>query len=207
LAELDPEPLVIRSSAGEPILSSVNDWISETPWYKDWKNGDESPTMLHIVGRSGSGLSRMVSKIVQLLRSGDHEVLTFSFSSLGSHHNTARLFSSLCQQMLQILLASKAHSLLCAWLNKDPVPTEGALNGLLSSLVSSYDGHGLICIIHGLHFLDSAARQKFSHDLKMVRKSSQKELKLILATDETYTWENAEIPCRVVDLVQEQQHH
>ena len=207
-ALVDPKWHLVRSSIW-PILSSFNDWVFETQWYLNWIKNKEN-SVIHIIGPSGSGITALTSKIFHRLRSTENTVLAYSMLSVSERaqdngeSSGKSLFHSLCQQMIQILFGSQASLPLYAWLVKERIFTKEALKGLLCSLLSSYTGKYLFCIIHGVHTLSIDMQKQFFKDFEMIVASSQAILKLLITSDVHHLWQKLPEPNTVVHLREEQ---
>ncbi|KAK4146480.1 ankyrin repeat-containing domain protein [Dichotomopilus funicola] len=177
-----------------PAAHTINDWVTNTDWYRSWvENSAES---------------------FRLLRERGDLVLSFSFAERDSNTAVGRpaedLIFSLCQQTLRSLFQSQVHLPLCSWLVEWSILTKEAMKGLLFSLVSTaHTGGSLYCVIHGIHLLASRAQQEVLGDIKGLIEAAQSPLtlKLLLATDRGNLCQGtgSDIPCHVVDVVEEHQ--
>ena len=208
LAQLLPELHQLRAVTHASAPADVATWITRG-WCDEWVKSSEN-CLLHVVGRHGAGKSVFAGKIASHLRVGNHLVLSFSVKKENKRRASAvDLFLSFCQQAFispsALLLPSALHSAtqLCSWLIEGALFTNDAFKALLCSILSSYTGDAVFCIVHEIDNYSPDVQKKLLADLQQVRNASQRTFKILLTSSSEERWHRLIEPSRVVDLDEE----
>lgn len=183
-------------------LPEVATWITRG-WCDEWVKSSEN-CLLHVVGRHGAGKSVFASKIASHLRVDNHLVLSFSVKKENKRRASAvDLFRSFCQQALLSPSALHSATQLCSWLIEGALFTNDAFKGLLCSMLSSYTGEAVLCIVHEIDNYSPDVQKKLLADLQQVRNASQRTFKILLTSSSEERWHGLIEPGRVVNLDEE----
>jgi hypothetical protein len=135
---------------------------------------------------------------------GNHLILSFSVEKENKRRVSAvDLFRSFCQQALLSPSALHSATQLCSWLIEGALFTNDAFKGLLCSILSSYTGDAVFCIVHEIDNYSPDVQKKLLADLQQVRNASQRTLKILLTSSSEERWHGLIEPGRVVNLDEE----
>lgn len=144
------------------------------------------------------------STVASRLRLDNRLVLSFSVKKENKQRSSpVDLFRSFCQQALLSPSALHSTTQVCSWLIEGALFTTGAFSGLLCSILSSYTGKAVFCIIHGINNYSPDVQKQLLANLEQVRNASQTAFKVLLTSDTEEEWHGVIKPGKVVNLDEE----